>query len=287
LIAHRSFSSGIYLINRRAAGQIRHHYIQNTPKNQIFCRLKSMENFGMIAGKRIIGEVIVMQTLMQQVYEQNMELFRRGLVVYTWGNVSAIDRERGLVVIKPSGVPYETMRAQDMVVVDLEGKTVSGSLRPSSDLPTHLQLYRAFDQIGGVVHTHSRYATAWAQAGMPIPAFGTTHADYFHGPVPVTRPMTPEEIAGAYEKETGTVIAQAFEGINPIHVPGVLVRNHGPFAWGESCAQAVHNAVVLEELAAMAYLTRAINPLAQPAPEAIQNKHFERKHGKNAYYGQK
>lgn len=228
-----------------------------------------------------------MQELKNRVYEQNMELFRRGLVVYTWGNVSAIDRERGWVVIKPSGVPYETMRAEDMVIVDLAGNPVQGALRPSSDLPTHLEIYKAFPEVGGVVHTHSRYATSWAQAGLEIPPLGTTHADYFHGPVPVTREMTKDEIAGAYEKETGTVIIEAFGGINPIHVPGVLVKNHGPFSWGRSCEEAVHNAVVLEELAAMAYLSRTINPACANAPQALMDKHFERKHGKNAYYGQK
>ena len=229
----------------------------------------------------------MMKELFEQVYEQNMQLFTRGLVVYTWGNVSAIDREKGVVVIKPSGVPYETMRPQDMVAVDMDGNVVEGKLRPSSDLPTHLVLYKAFEEIGGVVHTHSRYATAWAQAGMEIPPMGTTHADYFHGPVPITRTMTDAEVAGAYERDTGTVIVEAFAGKNPIHVPGVLVRNHGPFSWGRDAAEAVHNAVVLEELAAMAYIAKGINPLAGAAPESLLNKHFERKHGKNAYYGQK
>lgn len=225
--------------------------------------------------------------LIREVFEQNLELDRRGLVVFTWGNVSAVDRARGLVVIKPSGVPYASMRAEDMVIVDMDGRALPGSLRPSSDLPTHLYLYKAFPGIGGVVHTHSRYATAWAQAGRCVPPLGTTHADYFHGPVPVTRSLTDAEINGEYELETGRVIAETFEGIDPIHVPGVLVRNHGPFSWGRSAAEAVHNAVVLEEVAAMAYISLGISPLAPNAPEALMDKHFERKHGANAYYGQK
>jgi L-ribulose-5-phosphate 4-epimerase len=221
------------------------------------------------------------------VYEQNIELVNRGLVVYTWGNVSQIDRAKGIFLIKPSGVPYADMKPDDMVAVDLEGNVVSGSLRPSSDMPTHLALYRAFPQIGGVVHTHSRYATAWAQSGLAIPALGTTHADYFHGPVPITRALSEDEINGDYEAETGNVIIETFKGINPLHLPSVLVKNHGPFSWGKDAAEAVHNAVVLEELAAMAFISRSINPLAQEAPQALLDKHFERKHGDNAYYGQK
>ena len=228
-----------------------------------------------------------MDSLRNAVYEQNMELFRRGMVIYTWGNVSQIDREKGMFFIKPSGAPYETMTAQDMVAVDMDGNVVEGKLRPSSDMPTHLALYKAFPQIGGVVHTHSRYATAWAQAGLAIPPLGTTHADYFHGAVPVTRALTAAEINGEYERETGSVIIETFAGMNPLHVPSVLVKNHGPFSWGKDAADAVHNAVVLEEVAAMAYITRGINPLAQDSSEELQNKHFERKHGVNAYYGQK
>jgi len=225
--------------------------------------------------------------MFETVCEQNIELFRRNLVVYTWGNVSEIDRGRGVFAIKPSGVPYEAMKPENMVAVDLDGKVVAGALRPSSDMPTHLALYRAFEEVGGIVHTHSRYATAWAQAGLPIPPLGTTHADYFHGPVPITRLLTQEEIDGDYEGETGKVILEVFEGIRPLHVPGVLVKNHGPFSWGKDASQAVHNAVVLEELAAMAYIAKGINPLLQDAPRALMDKHFERKHGKNAYYGQK
>ncbi|MGI5900072.1 MAG: L-ribulose-5-phosphate 4-epimerase [Christensenellales bacterium] len=228
-----------------------------------------------------------MTNLKKIVYEQNMELFRRGLVVYTWGNVSQIDREKGVFLIKPSGVPYENMKPEDMVAVDLDGSVVNGDLRPSSDMATHLALYKAFSQIGGVVHTHSRYATAWAQAGLSIPALGTTHADYFHGPVPITRSLSPEEINGDYEAETGNVIIETFGGINPLHLPSVLVKNHGPFSWGKDAAEAVHNAVVLEELAAMAYISKGINPLCQEAPQELLDKHFLRKHGENAYYGQR
>ncbi len=228
-----------------------------------------------------------MKELFSYVYEQNMELFRRNLIVYTWGNVSAIDRDKGIVVIKPSGVPYETMRPEDMVAVDLDGHVIEGKLRPSSDLPTHLVLYKAFENVGGIVHTHSRFATAWAQSGLAIPAYGTTHADYFHGPVPLTRPLTAQEIGGEYEKNTGLVIEETFAGKNPLHLPGVLVQNHGPFTWGKDAAQAVYHAVVLEEMAHMAFATRLINPDAPQAPQALLDKHFERKHGPNAYYGQK
>lgn len=229
-----------------------------------------------------------MQQLIQTVFEANLELVRKGLVVYTWGNVSGIDRERGLVVIKPSGVSYESMRAEDMVVLRLEdGAVTQGTLRPSSDTPTHLALYRAFPDVGAVVHTHSRYATSWAQAGIPLPCFGTTHADYFYGSVPCARGLMPEEIASAYEAETATVIIEAFAGRDPMATPAVLVRNHGPFAWGKNPMDAVHNAVVLEEIAAMGVATLTINPHASPAPEYLMDKHYQRKHGKDAYYGQK
>jgi len=227
------------------------------------------------------------EELKKIVFEQNLELNRRGLVVYTWGNVSQIDRQAGVIAIKPSGVAYETMKWEDIVLTDLDGNPIEDGLRASSDLPTHVYLSKAFPEIGGVVHTHSRYATAWAQAGRDIPPLGTTHADYFHGAVPCTPSLTDEQINGKYEHETGVTIAKRFEGINPVHVPGVIVKNHGPFSWGKDAQNAVHNAVVLEELAAMAYITLGINPLAEDAPKALQEKHFERKHGKNAYYGQK
>ena len=233
----------------------------------------------------------MLETLKQQVYEANMLLPQYGLVVFTWGNVSGIDREKGLFVIKPSGVPYEKLRAEDMVVVDLEGKKVEGALNPSSDTPTHAELYRRFADMGGIVHTHSRWATIWAQAGREIPAYGTTHADYFHGPVPCTRPLTEEEVNRAYELETGKVIASHFEEhhLNPVHVPCVLARHHGPFAWGKDAFEAVHNAVVMEEVAMMAWHTEAL-PKAQDTaslPDYVRDKHFLRKHGPNAYYGQK
>jgi L-ribulose-5-phosphate 4-epimerase len=215
-----------------------------------------------------------------------MDLVKHGLVIFTWGNVSAIDRSSGLVVIKPSGVPYETMKASDMVVVDLNGRIVEGTLRPSSDTPTHLVLYRNFKEIGGVVHTHSTYATAMAQAGVDIPNVGTTHADYFHEAIPCTPDMTEEEIKGEYEKETGNVIVRRFEGINPNHTPGVLVKNHGPFSWGKDAADAVHNAVVLEQVAKMFILAKVANPEMTMNPWLIE-KHYLRKHGPNAYYGQK
>jgi len=207
------------------------------------------------------------------------------LVIFTWGNVSGIDRKKGLVVIKPSGVEYDAMTADDMVVVDLSGKVVEGHLRPSSDTPTHLELYKAFSNIGGVVHTHSTYATAWAQAGMDIPNIGTTHADYFSEDIPCTRNMNGQEVGGEYEKDTGKVIIERFHAINAEHVPGVLVKNHGPFAWGKNAHDAVHNAVVMEQVAKMAYIALQINPTLTMNPLLIE-KHFERKHGKNAYYGQ-
>ncbi|MDR3052073.1 MAG: L-ribulose-5-phosphate 4-epimerase [Oscillospiraceae bacterium] len=229
-----------------------------------------------------------MQALMQAVFEANMELVRRGLVLYTWGNVSGIDRERGLVVIKPSGVPYERMRAQDMVTLRLsDGAVVQGALRPSSDAPTHLALYRAFAALGGVAHTHSRYATAWAQAGEDLACYGTTHADSFYNAVPCTRPMTAQEVQMAYELETGNVIVETFAGRDPMATPGVLVRNHAPFTWGADAMDAVTHAVILEEVAAVAVAMRSVNPKAAPAPDVLVEKHYQRKHGKDAYYGQR
>lgn len=228
----------------------------------------------------------MLQQLKDKVFKANLALVRHGLVIFTWGNVSAIDPESRLVVIKPSGVSYDEMTADDMVVVDLDGNVVEGHLNPSSDTPTHLALYRAWPEIGGIVHTHSTYATAWAQAGKSIPAIGTTHADYFHNEIPCTGDMSEQEVKGAYELETGNVIVRRFEGINPVHTPGVLVRNHGPFAWGKDCDEAVHNAVVLEQVAKMAYLAYAINPDLTMNPLLVE-KHFSRKHGPDAYYGQK
>lgn len=228
----------------------------------------------------------MLENLKEEVLEANLDLVRHGLVIFTWGNVSAIDRANGRVVIKPSGVEYEALKAEDMVVVDLDGNVVEGSLRPSSDTPTHLALYRAFEGIGGVVHTHSTYATAWAQAGRDIPNIGTTHADYFHDAIPCTAEMSRAEVEGNYEKETGRVIVRCFKEIDPVHTPGVLVRNHGPFAWGRDAADAVHNAVVLEQVAKMAYLSYQINPALTMNPLLVE-KHFNRKHGPNAYYGQK
>ena len=229
-----------------------------------------------------------MKELKRLAYEANMELYHRGLVVYTWGNVSEIDRARGLVAIKPSGVPYEELTADMIVVLALEdGRVVEGSLRPSSDAPTHLALYRAFEGIGGVTHTHSACATAWAQACLPIPCYGTTHADTFHGEVPLTRFLTPEETEEAYEANTGTVIIEAFAGRNPMHAPGVLARGHGPFTWGKNAMQSVEHAVILEEVAKMAMWTRGLNPGIEPLPTHVSEKHVLRKHGPNAYYGQK
>lgn len=228
----------------------------------------------------------MLEELKEKVFKANLDLVKHGLVIFTWGNVSGIDRESGLVVIKPSGVSYDEMKADDMVVVDINtGNVVEGSLRPSSDTPTHLALYRAFPEIGGVVHTHSTYATAWAQAGVDLPNIGTTHADYFHDAVPCTRDMTEAEVKGDYELETGNVIVDRFKTLNPIHTPGVLVKNHGPFAWGTSPADAVHNAVVLEQVAKMASIAYTVNPSLTMNPLLIE-KHFSRKHGPNAYYGQ-
>ena len=216
-----------------------------------------------------------------------MLLPKYGLVTFTWGNVSGIDRERGLVVIKPSGVEYDKMTAEDMVVVELAtGKTVEGKWKPSSDTPTHLELYRAFENIGGIVHTHSSYATSFAQAGMGVRALGTTHGDYFYGEIPCTRAMTPEEIAGEYEKETATVIIEKFNGIDPMTIPAVLVKSHGPFSWGKDAFNAVHNAVVLEEVAKMNYRTMTLNPNVENMQQELLDKHQLRKHGVNAYYGQ-
>lgn len=229
----------------------------------------------------------MLERLKQEVLEANLDLPRYGLVTFTWGNVSGIDREQGLVVIKPSGVPYDKLKLEDMVVLDLEGNQVEGSLKPSSDTATHLVLYKAFPTVGGIVHTHSPWATAWAQAGKPIPALGTTHADYFYGEIPVTRAMTADEIAGGYELETGNVIVETFQNLDPAMVPSVLVNSHAPFNWGKDAHEAVHNAVVLEEVAKMALHTLALNPGIGPMDQTLLDKHFLRKHGANAYYGQK
>ena len=230
----------------------------------------------------------MLEELKEKVYRANMELPKRGLVTYTWGNVSEIDRATGYFVIKPSGVDYETMTPDDMVVMDLDGNRVEGRYKPSSDTPTHLELYKRYADIGGVVHTHSPEATSWAQAGRSIPLYGTTHADYFYGEIPCARGLTQEEIDEAYEKNTGLVIIETFDsrGLNPIYTPAVLCVNHGPFTWGKDAAEAVHNAVVLEEVAKMATKTELINPKVQSAPDRIRDKHFFRKHGENAYYGQ-
>ena len=231
----------------------------------------------------------MLEQLKKDVYEANMELPRRGLITYTWGNVSGRDAETGYFVIKPSGVDYDKLTADDMVVVDLTGKVIEGKYRPSSDTPTHIELYKKYPEIGGIVHTHSPEATSWAQAGRSIPLYGTTHADYFYGPIPCARSLTKEEIEGEYERNTGLVIIETFEenGINPVYTPGVLCCNHGPFTWGKDAAEAVHNAVVLEEVAKMATKTELINPKVSTAPDTIRDKHFFRKHGANAYYGQK
>ena len=230
----------------------------------------------------------MLEELKKQVYEANMELPRYGLVTFTWGNVSGIDIESGLFVIKPSGVDYDKLTFQDMVVMDLQGNKVEGTYKPSSDTATHLEIYKAFPEIGGIVHTHSSYATSWAQAGRSIPCYGTTHADYIYGEVPCLRSLTKEEIEEAYEENTGHLIVSEFRRMkkDPMAVPAVLCKNHGPFVWGTDAMDAVHNAVVLEEVAKMAYRTEIINPKAAPAPSELQDKHYFRKHGENAYYGQ-
>jgi L-ribulose-5-phosphate 4-epimerase len=228
----------------------------------------------------------MLRQLREQVLDANLELVRRNLVLYTFGNASGISREEGLVVIKPSGVPYEEMKPEHLVVTDLAGRIVEGNLRPSSDLPTHLVLYNQFAEIGGVAHTHSEYATAWAQARCAIPCFGTTHADYFHGPVPVTPDMTEQEIEQDYEKNTGHAIVRVVRGANALAVPGALVANHAPFAWGKDATEAAHNAVILEAIARMAYFTVGINSSAAEVGKALHDKHYLRKHGKDAYYGQ-
>ena len=236
----------------------------------------------------------MLEELKAKVCKANLDLVKHGLVIFTWGNVSAIDRASGLVVIKPSGVSYDNMKPEDMVVVDLDGKVVEGDLRPSSDTPTHLVLYKAFPNIGGVVHTHSTYATAWAQAGLDIPSIGTTHADYFHDDIPCTRDMKRSEVFGEYEKETGNVIVERFKGMNPDDTPAVLVRNHGPFTWGTDADNAVHNAVVLEQVAKMGFVSMTLNlttlDVVNHKPsmnKLLIEKHYSRKHGPNAYYGQK
>ena len=240
----------------------------------------------------------MLEELKEKVCRANLDLVRHGLVIFTWGNVSAIDRASGLVVIKPSGVSYDNMKPSDMVVVDLNGKVVEGDLNPSSDTPTHVELYKAFPNIGGVVHTHSTYATSWAQAGLDIPNIGTTHADYFHDNIPCTRSMKKAEVFGEYEKETGKVIVERFKGLNPDDTPAVLVKNHGPFAWGTDADNAVHNAVVLEAVAKMAYIsvglstwnkleTRYVPGFGPKMNKLLVEKHYSRKHGPNAYYGQK
>ena len=229
----------------------------------------------------------MLEPLRAEVLEANLELVRRGLVVFTFGNASAVSREHGLCVIKPSGVPYDKMTAADMVVTDLDGKVVEGSLKPSSDLATHVALYRAFPGIGGVVHTHSRHATAWAQSGREIPCFGTTHADYFHGPIPLTEPLGRHEIESEYEANTGTAIIRRMTGIDPLGCPACLVAGHAPFCWGKSVTDAGHMAAIVEEIAAMAWITVTINPAVRPIGAPLRDKHHFRKHGPNAYYGQK
>lgn len=230
-----------------------------------------------------------LEALKEQVWKANLELVERKLVLYTWGNVSGIDRERGLVVIKPSGMDYDTLRPQDMVVLTLDGDRVEGELRPSSDTPTHLALYRAFPAIGGITHTHSTWATIWAQAGRSIPCYGTTHADYFYGEVPCTRPLTPKEIKEAYEANTGCVLIEAFQKPDvpqPDQMPAALVFQHGPFTWGPDAAHSVESAVVLEQVAQMAWAAQLCNPSVQPVQQEILDKHYLRKHGASAYYGQ-
>ncbi|RRD93260.1 L-ribulose-5-phosphate 4-epimerase [Clostridiales bacterium COT073_COT-073] len=230
----------------------------------------------------------MLEKLKEQVFLANLELKIQNLVIFTWGNVSAIDEATGYVVIKPSGVSYDTMTAEDMVVVDLEGKVIEGKYRPSSDTPTHLVLYKKYPEIKGIVHTHSEWATSWAQAGRDIPCYGTTHADYFYGPIPCCRMLTRQEINRAYEEETGNVIVETLSNRNimPLEVPGVILHGHGPFTWGKNAEDAVHNAKVLDEVAKMAFRAEAINPDIKPLPQELLDKHYQRKHGKNAYYGQ-
>lgn len=232
---------------------------------------------------------MLLPELRERVYKANCDLPKHGLVKFTWGNVSAVDREAGLIVIKPSGVDYDKLSPENMVVTDLDGNIVEGDLNPSSDLPTHVELYKAFPKVGGVVHTHSTEAVGWAQAGRDIPFYGTTHADYFYGPIPAARSLTESEINTAYEKETGTVIIETFRErqIDPMAVPGVTVRNHGPFTWGKTPEVAVYHSVVLEEVAKMARFTEQIKPDVKEAPKYLMDKHYLRKHGPNAYYGQK
>ena len=226
------------------------------------------------------------EELKQRVYETNMDLQRQGLVVLTWGNVSAIDRDKGIVAIKPSGVRYEELRPQDIVLVDLEGRVVDGRLKPSSDTATHLELYKSFAEIGGICHTHSMYATMWSQAQRAIPCFGTTHADNFYGPIPVTEAMSDAEVNGSYEENTGKVIVRRFAGMDPMQIPAVLVANHGPFTWGSGPEKAVENAVVLEQVAKMAFGALRVNPQQRGISQALLDRHYLRKHGKGAYYGQ-
>lgn len=228
----------------------------------------------------------MLEQLKEEVYKANMELVEKGMVIYTWGNVSGIDREKGLVVIKPSGVDYDVMKPEDMVVVDMDGKVVEGKYKPSSDTPTHLVLYRTYPDIGGVVHTHSAWAVTFAQAGMNIPALGTTHADYFFGDIPCTRDLTAKEIEEAYEENTGNVIVETIADQDAMAIPGILVKNHGPFAWGKSPANSVYHAVVLDKVAEMAYKTMTLNPRVERVGQYLLDKHYYRKHGANAYYGQ-
>ncbi len=227
----------------------------------------------------------MLEDLKKQVHKANLDLVKHGLVVFTWGNVSAIDRSQNFVVIKPSGVSYDDLHVSDMVVVDLGGNVIEGHLKPSSDTPTHLTLYNRFKEIGGIVHTHSEWATSWAQSGRAIPAYGTTHADYFYGAIPCTRKLTKNEVETGYEEETGSIIAETFKEIDPMAVPGVVVHGHGPFAWGTSASNAIHNAVVLEEVAKMAFRTEVLGN-KNTIDQFLLDKHYLRKHGKNAYYGQ-
>lgn len=227
----------------------------------------------------------MLKKLKEEVFKANLDLVKHELVIFTWGNVSAIDRQKGLVVIKPSGVSYDNMKADDMVVIDLDGNVVEGKLKPSSDMPTHIVLYKSFPSIGGIVHTHSTFATAWAQAGKDIPNIGTTHADYFSDDIPCTSDMTQEQVEGEYETETGNAIVKRFKNLNPTYIPGVLVKNHGPFSWGKDAHEAVYHAVVMEQVAKMAYIAYNINP-GLTMDQHLIKKHFYRKHGPDAYYGQ-